>query len=220
MRDEYIYKSKTMTDNTITSLNSNNADTSPEKDFEAMQKKLETFEKFVARRFDEISMEINATSQLLDMAEDGAEKRFANMLSALQTITQFSGGQTAANSGAELETAVVESEEAANKILDATENISVILKEKWGETDDMEMISFIEQIDTQVQDIFLACSFQDLVGQRIRKATEALRSVEDELSQTMGQLGLNVKPKENTQSPAPDAMSARSSQDDIDALFD
>lgn len=37
-------------------------------DKDAMRQQLAAFEKFVARRFDEISMEINATSQLLDMA--------------------------------------------------------------------------------------------------------------------------------------------------------
>jgi len=36
-------------------------------DNDALSTQLAAFEKFVARRFDEISMEINATSQLLDM---------------------------------------------------------------------------------------------------------------------------------------------------------
>jgi chemotaxis regulatin CheY-phosphate phosphatase CheZ len=184
-----------------------------------LQEKIKSFETFVTRRFDEISMEINATSQLLDMAEDGAEKRFTNMLNALSSITDFNGGQTAANSGAELEAAVIDSENAANKIMDATENISALLSAQWDKTDDMEMVSFIESIDKQVQDILIACSFQDLVGQRIRKATEALKDVEDELSQTMGSFGLN---KETGPSPKKEipATNTVSSQADIDALFD
>lgn len=208
-----------MSENNIKSISKDSTDKS---ELEALQEKLNKFESFVARRFDEISMEINATSQLLDMAEDGAEKRFSNMLNALHKITNFTGGQTAANSGAELEAAIVESEAAANKIMDATENISALLSSKWDNTDDMEMITFIEHIDAQVQNILLACSFQDLIGQRIRKATAALKGIEDELSETMGHLGF----KKDESAPASQANAPTSSaneyssQDDIDALFD
>ena len=38
---------------------------------------IKALEKFMARRFDEISMEINAATQLLGMAEDGIGERFS-----------------------------------------------------------------------------------------------------------------------------------------------
>lgn len=209
-----------MSENNIKSISKDSADN--QSDIAELQEKLSKFETFVARRFDEISMEINATSQLLDMAEDGAEKRFSNMLNALHKITNFTGGKTAANSGAELETAIIESEEAANKIMDATENISALLSSKWDNTDDMEMITFIEHIDAQVQNILLACSFQDLIGQRIRKATAALKGIEDELSETMGHLGFKTEENapSNKESAPKSSDNEYASQDDIDALFD
>ena len=41
---------------------------------------IDTLERFIARRFDEISMEINATSQQVDMAETGITSKFSEIL--------------------------------------------------------------------------------------------------------------------------------------------
>lgn len=189
-------------------------------DKDAMRQQLAAFEKFVARRFDEISMEINATSQLLDMAEDEAEQRFNNMLTALHTITELGDGKTSANSGAELEAAVKESEEAANKIMDAAENIGKLVEKTISASDNPETQYVLEEIDTHLQDILLACSFQDLVGQRIRTAMEQLRGVETELSETLTNMGLAAPKQDKKTDNGQDKYDGIATQDDIDALFD
>jgi len=47
---------------------------------------LESIEQFIARRFDELSMEINAMSQQIDMNKDAATKRFNEIFELLKVI--------------------------------------------------------------------------------------------------------------------------------------
>src|SRR5690606_39054363 len=68
-----------------------------------LQNQLALMEKFVARRFDEISMEINATSQQVDMAEEGITQRFTDIFQALEALAYQGDGKTAANTGVELD---------------------------------------------------------------------------------------------------------------------
>jgi chemotaxis regulatin CheY-phosphate phosphatase CheZ len=189
-----------------------------------LKSKLAVFEKFVARRFDEISMEINATSQLLDMAEDGAEQRFNDMVNALSKINDLGDGDSAANSGAQLEAAVFEAEAAATKILDSCEQISGLIEQTTKVNTSDDVTSALEHIDSYVQEILMACSFQDLVGQRIRTALAELKGVESELTETLSSMGINMAPeKEDKSKPSSESISPSStqaSQDDIDALFD
>ena len=72
----------------------------------------------MARRFDEISMEINATSQQIDMNEDGMGKRFSEILEILGAINYLGKGESAANTGVELQSVISDTENAANTILD------------------------------------------------------------------------------------------------------
>lgn len=201
-----------------------NSDNKDHHELDDMKAQLAKFEKFVARRFDEISMEINATSQLLDMAEDGADKRFNEMVTVLSAINNLGDGSTSANSGAELEAAVLEAEAAATKILDSCEKIGGLIEQTVKLTPAEEVTAALEHIDAYVQEIFLACSFQDLVGQRIRTALAQLRGVETELTQTLSSMGLDVAKKaesnETSNANTTSSHSTQASQDDIDALFD
>ena len=45
-----------------------------------VSQQLNAIETFVKRRFDELSMEVNATAQQVDMAEEGIASRFAEIL--------------------------------------------------------------------------------------------------------------------------------------------
>ena len=65
-----------------------------------------TMETFIKRRFDEISMEINATSQQIDMTEDGMAKRFGEILGVMNSISYSRDGTTPANTGVELEAVI------------------------------------------------------------------------------------------------------------------
>lgn len=183
--------------------------------------KLNDLERFIARRFDEISMEIEATSQLIEMGEEDAQKRFGDMLGAMHAITFSGDGNTSANSGAELEAVIKETEDAANTIMDSIDRISNRIQEQLPDK--------AGEYDEDVQAIMLACSFQDLTSQRVSMALEAIRSVEERMTDTLEKFGISIqKQKESLDSAGIPTSTAEddfiptpaSSQDDIDALFD
>ena len=191
------------------------------KDYTELSEQLKTFETFVARRFDEISMEVNATSQQLDMTEETIAGRFSDIVGVLHSIshTGQDGVMTAHNTGVELENVVNMTEDAANKILDAAGRINGYLSKDTTNWDDPDMrASAIDAITAQVAEIFLACSFQDLTSQRIRETLENLRNIEERLSSTLDKIGIHVDPEEAAETAAPKAVAQ--SQDDIDALFE
>jgi chemotaxis regulatin CheY-phosphate phosphatase CheZ len=153
---------------------------------------LETIEKFIARRFDEISMEINATSQQIDMNEEDMSRRFGDIMEVLKAVSYSGDGSTAANAGVELDAVVDMTEKAANTILDAADRISERIKASQEAGDDESKQNVLEQISTDIEEIFMACSFQDITGQRIRNTLENLREIEDRLGSALKQIGIKV----------------------------
>ncbi|MCB1783120.1 MAG: hypothetical protein KDI13_03925 [Alphaproteobacteria bacterium] len=195
------------------------SNTQPEDIFRAMEAlnaQLGAMEKFVARRFDEISMEINATSQQVDMAESGITTRFAEILEILGAISYHGSGNSAANSGVELEAVIEETEDAANHILDAADRIMdyVTSDEDWNDPKTRDSVR--ERIQGDIQEILMACTFQDLTGQRIRNTLNNLHQIESRLSATFEKLGIKVKPD---QSHIAEKVQKASSQDEIDVLL-
>ena len=105
-------------------------------------------------------------------------------------------------------------EEAADKILDAADRIGERIRESQEWDDPNKRTEVIENISEDVSEILLACSFQDLTGQRIKKTLENIREIEDRLGTALEKIGIDV--------PAPDVSEQVSSgvtQDDIDAMF-
>lgn len=183
---------------------------------EELNAKLAMMESFIARRFDEISMEINATSQLLDMAEDGFSQRFSEILEVLSAISYSGDGNSQANSGVELEAVIEDTEQAANTILDAADRILSYLDDEQtaancGGNDEVR-----EKIRNDIQEILMACTFQDLTGQRIRNTLNNLHEIETRISSTFDRLGIKVRADE---CHVQEKVRKASSQDDIDALF-
>jgi chemotaxis protein CheZ len=130
---------------------------------------------FVDRRIAELSAEIHATVQLVDYSEVNLSGQLAEIR---QQIASVVAAPTAAtrNSGLELEAVVQATEEAANRIMEAAESIGDWLRE--GKTDP----AAIEAVNEKVNAIFEACSFQDVTGQRIRRAIQHLQQVETMLT--------------------------------------
>ena len=177
----------------------------------ALRAELGTLSKLVARRFDEVSAEVNATSQQLGMAEEGLSQNFSQVFDVIRAITHKGDGNTAANEGIELDAVVDTTEEATNKIIDMAMRVSDTLGEKKGAVSEEELAS----IQGDLEEIIIACSFQDLTGQRIRCTLENIRSIEDSLNDAVKQLGLNIQEGPNELIEKNRA----TSQDDIDALF-
>lgn len=180
---------------------------------EEMQAKLAAFEKFVARRFDELSMEVNATSQQFDMVEDNIGQKFADVFETLGAISYKGDGSTAANTGVELDAVVDMAEEAATKILDAAGRIGGWVGQREGWDKDDTRAQYLDMISNCVEEIFLACSFQDITGQRIRKTLENISTIEKRLDEALERLGVHV----DKNSGEPKQWTA--SQDDVDKLF-
>ncbi|MBV9829046.1 MAG: protein phosphatase CheZ [Alphaproteobacteria bacterium] len=80
----------------------------------------------------------------------------------------------------DLDAVVGATEEAAAQIMTAAEQIQGAIEDLRGlSPSDPEFSSKLEVLDNAAMDIFMACSFQDLTGQRIRKVVHALTYIED-----------------------------------------
>jgi chemotaxis protein CheZ len=176
---------------------------------------LQAMEKFVARRFDELSMEINATSQQVDMAEEGITRRFAEILEVIHAISYSGDGKTPANAGVELDAVVDMTEQAANRILDAAGRISIQLNDTVDWANEAVREKAFERIHKDIQEVFMACSFQDITGQRIRKTLDNLKEIENRLNTALDKIGIVVEIEKNPNLQ----QSEIADQSDIDALF-
>lgn len=185
---------------------------------DTVSSQLNTIETFIARRFDELSMEINATSQQVDMAEEGIARRFGEIFEILRAVSFSEDGSTPANTGVELDAVVEMTEKAANRILDAAERIAGRLDNE-PETEEGRD-AMISEINKEIEEIVLACSFQDITSQRIRKTLESLRMIEDRLGTAMDKIGINVENEIEKGTVAAVEITKAQSQDDIDAMFD
>lgn len=207
-------RDETMTEGSVTPIKRET-----ENDAEVIERlcaQLEKMETFIARRFDEISMEVNATSQQVDMAEEGITNKFSDVFQVLHAISYKGDGSTAANAGVELDAVVDMTEDAANRILDAAGRITSMVntEENWSTEDARKRA--LEAISSDTEAIFTACSFQDITGQRIRKTLENIQTIEERLGSALDKLGIHV---EFTASERVQEEYQASSQDDVDALF-
>jgi chemotaxis protein CheZ len=133
---------------------------------------------FVDRRIAELSAELHASVQLADMSEEKLSRELSQVHDRIASLVAVPA-EASRNSGMELEAVVMATEAAANIILEAAEAIQDwILR---GARD----ASAIEQLATKVNAIFEACSFQDVTGQRIRRAIQHLQQVETMLERIL-----------------------------------
>jgi chemotaxis protein CheZ len=136
--------------------------------------------RFMDRRMSELSTEIHATVQMVGFSETNVTQQLDRMHAQLVKLVALPSSATR-NSGFELEAVVQATEEAANRILGAAEAIRSLVMKRFGEHPAATAI--VEQTHA----IFEACSFQDLTGQRIRRAISQLQSIEGSLAQIVEQ---------------------------------
>ena len=132
--------------------------------------------RFVDRRIAELSAEFDAHVQLSDLSEEklaGELKRIHATVANLVSVP----ARESRNSGIELEAVVLETEAATNRILEAAEAIQARLDAAALDAETAAALS------AKVNAIFEACAFQDLTGQRIRRAIQHLEQVDDALRQ-------------------------------------
>ncbi len=169
--------------------------------------------RFVDRRVAELSTEIHATGELVDVTETHLSGQLHNMHQELARVLALPT-QATRNSGIDLEGVIRATEDAANRIMTAAETIQAQAAKLAGDT-----AGIMEQVNL----IFEACSFQDLTGQRIRRALEQLQHVEGMLAALVeknGQEPVERPRLEKIQATAEITGSGPDlAQDDIDKLF-
>jgi chemotaxis protein CheZ len=143
----------------------------------SVRAEIEDLRRFVDRRIAELSMEIHATVQLVDYSETTLSAKLAGIHEQIAGVIAPPVAATH-NSGVELEAVVQATEKAANQIMEAAEAIATWLQ-AGGDP------AALPAVTRQVNAIFEACTFQDLTGQRIRRAIEHLQQVETMLSGMM-----------------------------------
>ncbi len=166
---------------------------------------LEELRRFVDRRIAELSTEVHATVQLLGYSETNLSGQLARIHDQIAQIVAMPAA-AARNSGMELEAVVQATEAAANQIMEAAEAIGGWLRAGRRDPESVEAVA------RKLNTIFEACTFQDLTGQRIRRAIEHLQHVEAMLAGLM-----QPHPEAALVSRAPPG--AELGQGDIDALF-
>jgi chemotaxis protein CheZ len=134
--------------------------------------------RFTDRRIAELSSEIHATVQLFDFGEANLSGQLAKIQEQVAVMVAIPVASTR-NSGLELEAVVQATEAAANQIMEAAEAIGDWLRD--GSRD----VASIEDVASKLNSIFEACTFQDVTGQRIRRAIQHLQHVETMLTEVM-----------------------------------
>ncbi|PWC86587.1 hypothetical protein TSH100_12535 [Azospirillum sp. TSH100] len=129
----------------------------------------------------------------------------------------------------ELDAIVISTERASFEILNAAERLMDLAGKLRASGADPAMCG---EIDTQVNDIFTACSFQDLTGQRTSKVVNALRYIEQRVMAMIsiwgedGLAGIIVKEEQTDTRPdahllnGPQLDGHGVSQADVDSMFD
>ncbi len=180
--------------------------------------RIEALRAFMDRRLAELSAELHASVELADMSESkmsGELARIHEQIGQLVAVPVAS----ARNSGLELEAVVQATESAANTIMEAAEAIQDWVAAGARDPDAVAAIA------ARVNSIFEACSFQDVTGQRIRRAIQHLQQVETMLETIMpapppAHLGsMREQVTVATQLRTVEAKGSDLGQDDIDALM-
>lgn len=172
--------------------------------------------RFLDRRIAELSAEVHASVQLADMSEERITQELTQMHERIASLVA-APAEASRNSGVELEAVVMATESAANVILEAAEAIQDWISS--GQRDAAGMQNLAEKVNA----IFEACSFQDVTGQRIRRAIQHLQQVETMLERVLpgqarpAESKVVVRTQMQTVAAAPNA--ADLAQADIDALL-
>lgn len=174
--------------------------------------------RLVDRRIAELSAELHASVELVDMNEAKVSRELGMVHEQVARLVAAPTNATR-NSGVELEAVVLATEAAANTIMEAAEAI-----QDWIAVGGRDAAS-IQTLASRVNTIFEACSFQDVTGQRIRRAIQHLQQVETMLERfvpfdpaALAVEKLQVATGMHTVEPEARAQSDMA-QDEIDALL-
>jgi chemotaxis protein CheZ len=165
--------------------------------------------RFVDRRIAELSAEVHGATQLLDFSEANLSGQLARMQQEIGRVVA-APALASRSSGLELEAVVQATEQAANQIMEAAEAIGAWVEQ--GRQDPLMVAAITQRLNA----IFEACTFQDLTGQRVRRAIEHLQRVETMLG---GMAGADTGTTSPVPLPAADAAIPDLGQSEVDRMF-
>ena len=171
-----------------------------------------------ARRIRPTSLEASLIAieriQAAIRAESGGERTdvLLEMAEMAQAIVQLRAeigssqlpGATPLGATEELDSIVQTTEQATSNILAATEQVQEIA---WTLRESGANNALCDLLDNQASDIYTACGFQDVTGQRTRKLIQVLHYLEERINATVAE---RVEQSE----------SASLQQDDVDAMLE
>ena len=164
------------------------------------------------------------SEQLTDLSTAIAETK--RELASMRDPNVKSAGEVK-SATQELDAVVNATESATNDIMNAAELIDDLAGRLKSQATSQSDASLAEEINEKVVNIFEACNFQDITGQRITKVVNTLAFIDERVSRMMDMWGAEqIEGLENSivddsdllNGPAPEGEG--SSQDDIDSLFD
>ena len=133
--------------------------------------------------------------------------------------------------GDQLDAIVKATEEATNTIMAMMEKNEDALGKLRASITDADQIALLDQITENGMNVFQACSFQDITGQRVSKLVKSLTYVEDRVNALVDIWGKEAlqavevqvfeeKTEDEKLLKGPQMEGQGISQDDIDKLFD
>jgi chemotaxis protein CheZ len=127
--------------------------------------------------------------------------------------------------GHELSAVVTGTERATQKILAAAEEIDSVANTLSAALKGKIEQNLAHDIQDLVIEIFEACNFQDLIGQRVAKVSATLRFVEDHIARVLDEIknpaaATRRDGAQTLHGPRLDIDDGHASQGEIDALFD
>jgi len=131
-----------------------------------------------------------------------------------------------------LDDIVQNTEAASNSILESVESIDEMVGGLRGKKD-AEVDEVCDRINDRVNEVFEACSFQDLTGQRITRLVKGLTFIEervnsmikvwgrDEISKVIDEVKSETHPKSGDEAllHGPQSANAAINQNEVDKLF-
>ena len=132
----------------------------------------------------------------------------------------------------QLDAIVAATEDATDTIMEMSESSQDMVQKIRDGAEGDELGKALDKIDENCMNVFEACSFQDITGQRVAKVLKSIRFVEERISKLVEVWGVQEIEKELVDGveksedekllngPQLETSKERFSQDDIDALFD
>ena len=134
------------------------------------------------------------------------------------------------NMSDQLDAIVQATEDATNSIMEVVEQNTDTIDKIRAKTEDAEIVALLDELENNSSNIFEACTFQDITGQRVTKIARSVTYVESRVNSLIEIFGkehldnVDVETEDKTEDEkmlnGPQFEGEGVTQDEIDKLFD